>query len=171
MSRQTVILVIFILFPLQNFALESTSDIQNLVNQYYKIQHGFKINSLALYPMILPSLSNRDHRILRRSALRQERQEKCIETVCEHLSRFDCDDRDDMMEVGEACRNVDGECVRSMCSRMTRFACDEKLELFEITTACRGLTDVSCIDYVCARMGRFACDSIAELKEVARRCK
>lgn len=96
---------------------------------------------------------------------------RCIEAVCQQMSRFECDDRDDMLEVARACRNVNGECVRSICSRMSRFNCDEKVEVFEVTEGCRGLSDISCIDYVCSKLSRFQCDELRELREIAEQCK
>ncbi|WP_347358540.1 hypothetical protein [Bdellovibrio sp.] len=96
---------------------------------------------------------------------------RCVEAVCKQLSRFDCDDRDDMYEVTRACRNVSGPCVTSLCSRMSRFSCDEKLEVFEVANICRGLVDVACIDYVCSRLSRFDCDELSELRQIALQCR
>nr|WP_295905093.1 hypothetical protein [uncultured Bdellovibrio sp.] len=95
----------------------------------------------------------------------------CIEAVCQQMSRFECDDRDDMIEVTQACRNVDGSCVRTVCSHVSRFACDEKVEIFEVTDMCRGLIDSSCIDYVCSRISKFECDEISEIREIAEQCR
>lgn len=95
----------------------------------------------------------------------------CVEAVCKQMSRFECDDRRDMEEVTNACRNVSGSCVTNICSRVSRFACDEKVEVFEVTNMCRGLLDIKCIDYVCSRLSRWDCDEISELKEIARQCR
>ncbi|WII71913.1 hypothetical protein QJS83_15725 [Bdellovibrio sp. 22V] len=95
----------------------------------------------------------------------------CIEAVCERMSRFECDDKQDMMEVARECRNVSGHCVRSICDRVSRFACDEKYETFQVTEMCRGLFDPSCIEYVCSRISRFDCDELSEIKEIARQCR
>ncbi|AHZ84160.1 hypothetical protein Bb109J_c1464 [Bdellovibrio bacteriovorus] len=96
---------------------------------------------------------------------------RCVEAVCKQLSRFECDDKDDMYEVTRACRNVSGPCVTSLCSRMSRFSCDEKVEVFEVAGLCRGLVDISCIDYVCSRLSRFDCDEMSELRQVAQQCR
>lgn len=95
----------------------------------------------------------------------------CVDAVCNQISRFECDQRDELLDVANECRNVKGECVRSVCSRVSRFACDEKSEIFDVTSMCRGLVDVSCIDYVCNRISRFDCDELSELYEIARQCR
>ncbi|WP_081112232.1 hypothetical protein ACLWBD_07020 [Bdellovibrio sp. HCB117] len=95
----------------------------------------------------------------------------CIEAVCNQMSRFECDDRQDMLEVARACHNVNGDCIRTVCGKVSRFACDEKLELFEVTSMCRGLYDSSCIEYVCSRVSRFDCDELSEIREIAQQCR
>lgn len=95
----------------------------------------------------------------------------CVEAVCKQLSRFECDDRDDMYEVTRACRNVSGSCVTSLCSRMSSLACNEKVEVFEVAALCRGVVDISCVDYVCSRLPRYHCDQISELREIVNQCR
>ncbi|MDG0817422.1 hypothetical protein [Bdellovibrio svalbardensis] len=95
----------------------------------------------------------------------------CIEAVCNHVSRFDCDEQSELAEVSRNCRNVNANCVNAICNRVSRFECDEKVELFTVTGMCRGLLDISCIDYVCSRLSRFECDELSELRRVADQCR
>lgn len=98
-------------------------------------------------------------------------QRACIEAACQQMSRFECDERHELLEVTRACRNVSGDCVRNLCGRVGRFYCDDRSEVLQIADACRGLVDVSCVDFVCSQMSRFECDEIYELEEVARQCR
>ncbi|WP_246845474.1 hypothetical protein [Bdellovibrio sp. NC01] len=95
----------------------------------------------------------------------------CVEAVCSHLSRFDCDEQGELAEITRNCRNVTSACVNTVCNRVSRFDCDEKTELFTVTQMCRGLMDVSCIDYVCSRLSRFDCDELSELRKIADQCR
>lgn len=95
----------------------------------------------------------------------------CVEAVCSMLSRFDCDQKDEILEIVRACRNVHGGCVRSICARLSRFDCDQKDEIFQVTEVCRGLFDWSCIDYTCSRLSRFECDQIGEIRQIANQCR
>lgn len=95
----------------------------------------------------------------------------CVEAVCNHISRFDCDEPSEISEITRNCRNVKGDCVNSICNRVSRFDCDERSELFTVTGMCRGLLDVSCIDYVCSRLPRFDCDELDELRRIAEQCR
>lgn len=139
----------------------SSSKIEVLVDQYYSSQ-GQKPRPLPDPPQESPPPRQCPSPISPRS---------CIEAACQQMSRFECDDPEDLSEVSQACRNVHGDCVKNLCSRMSRFACDEKGEVFEVASACRGVVDVSCIDYVCSRLSRFDCDDISELRDIARQCR
>ncbi len=95
----------------------------------------------------------------------------CIEAVCSHLSRFDCNEQSELAEITRNCRNVNGSCVNSICNRVSRFECDERSELYTVTGICRGFLDTSCIDYVCSRLSRFDCDELSELRKIADQCR
>lgn len=95
----------------------------------------------------------------------------CIEAICNRLSRLECNDRDELLEITRQCRNVKGECIDTICSRVSRLECDNKDELHGVADMCRGLFDVSCIEYVCSRLSRLDCDDLSELREIAYQCR
>lgn len=95
----------------------------------------------------------------------------CVEAVCSLVSRFDCDQKDEILEIARACRNVHGGCVRSVCARLSRFDCDQRDEIYRVAEVCRGLYDWSCIDYTCSRLSRFECDQIDEIRQIAYQCR
>ncbi|XGC82195.1 hypothetical protein ACES2L_06815 [Bdellovibrio bacteriovorus] len=178
MAKSILFLAVFIF---SNFAVAASPKVSDLVNGYYQQKALWAVmlkkpqNSL---PRPLPDPSEDEPSVPppRRNPNPgpidcRPAPGDCVEAVCQQLSRFDCDDRDDLLDIANECRNVSADCVKSVCSRVSRFACDEKSEMFEVTGMCRGLFDVSCIDYVCSRISRFDCDELSELHDIARQCR
>ncbi|MFS4460247.1 hypothetical protein [Bdellovibrio sp. HCB2-146] len=95
----------------------------------------------------------------------------CIEAVCNHLSYFECNNRERLMEITRMCRNVRGSCVKAVCSRVGSFECDDRNELGTVTQICRGMYDTGCIDYVCSRLPRWDCDELIEIRKIADQCR
>jgi len=96
----------------------------------------------------------------------------CITSVCDFLGVFGCDDRNEITQVGEACRgNRDGACVKATCKYLGVFGCDDMSEVTQVAGACRGVRNTECVDTVCARLGAFGCDDLNEIKEVLQACR
>lgn len=151
-----IFLILFLLVTIESFAA-SPVQIQSLVQEFYteSIPRPLPDPPDKQPPQCVPGISPRS----------------CIEAVCDQVSRFECDERQDLLEISRQCHNVSGTCVRSLCGRLDRLACDQLVEVFQVTEVCRGLVDVSCVDYVCSRISRFDCDDISELVEIARQCR
>lgn len=163
--------ILFLMISYESLGAPSSDKVKRLVNAYYLSHDVLKPRPLPDPPESEnPAPGHPPHRPPPECSPNRF-PSNCIEAVCQQLSRFECDDRDDILEVTRACRNVNGDCIRNICGRVSRFACDEKVEVFEVAEACRGLYDVSCIDYVCSRLSRFDCDEVSELAEIARQCK
>lgn len=149
--------------------------VQNLINSYYSQQAVWNVllHEGKTLPRPLPEQppENPPHPPHYPDECRPNYPQDCVEAICNKLSRFYCDDRNELLEITRQCRNVKGDCIRTICNRVSRFECDEKYELLGVADMCRGLFDVSCIDYVCSRLSRFECDELSELREIAYQCR
>jgi hypothetical protein len=96
----------------------------------------------------------------------------CIQAVCNHLSRYDCDDQSDLREIAGICQNVDGRCIDAMCSRLSTYDCDDKSDIRDIAQMCRSSNaNGDCIAAVCERLSRYDCDDKSDLRDIAGMCQ
>ncbi|MDD0854346.1 hypothetical protein HBN50_14635 [Halobacteriovorax sp. GB3] len=94
----------------------------------------------------------------------------CMEVACEKLGTFGCNEVEEVIEIGQACRgNYSGDCLANLCDRVGTFGCNEKEEVKTIARACVG-ADNSCVEFVCNKLGAFGCNEISEVVEVAKSC-
>lgn len=96
---------------------------------------------------------------------------QCIDTVCNKLGSFGCDQPSEINDVTLACRGVDASCVESVCAKVGPFDCDQMSEIQTVTNMCRSLFDTRCMDVVCDYLGDFGCDQMSEVNQVSVMCK
>jgi hypothetical protein len=95
----------------------------------------------------------------------------CIDSVCSHLSPFDCDDASEIQAVAGVCKgNIDGDCVNSYCAKLGKFGCDDFSEVAQVAGLCKGLSSGDCSTTVCNHLGKFGCDDMSEIQSVAGVC-
>lgn len=178
MKFVSCLLLLFCFSGVSNGAV-STQKIQKLVNDYESLQTFRRvIAGQSQGPQPLPDDPNTPHpRPIPPQAPNCPPNDGggfpkgCMEAVCNHLSRFDCDEQSELAEIARMCRNVSAACVNGICNRVSRFDCDEKSEMQTVTNMCRGVVDFSCVDFVCSRLSRFDCDELDELQRIIQQCR
>lgn len=95
----------------------------------------------------------------------------CLDTVCNLIGKFNCDEASEIQRVGESCRgNRGGECVNKACSYVGHFNCDDPSEVLLMAKSCRGVWRPTCVDEICSRLSRFECDELNEIRAVLNSC-
>jgi hypothetical protein len=95
----------------------------------------------------------------------------CIDSVCTHLSKFDCDDASEIQNVAKICKgNINGDCLDSYCSKLGKFSCDDISEVSQVAGLCKGVSTGNCSTIICDKLGKFGCDDFSEISQVAAIC-
>ena len=95
----------------------------------------------------------------------------CVDTVCEKLDSYECDDASELERVSRMCRNQrGGSCINSICRKLDDYECDDLSELEDIAEICVD-TNSECVDTVCSKLDDYECDDISELQRVGTACQ
>lgn len=91
----------------------------------------------------------------------------CIETICNKLSKTDCDDASEIQNIAKICKNnVDGDCINAVCSKVSKFDCDDTSELKDIAGMCSGHFSSKCLTVTCSYLHKFDCDDLSEMDAI-----
>ena len=98
-------------------------------------------------------------------------QGSCLETACDNLGTFECDDSDEIQQVRRTCRGIYGDtCLRKSFRYLSRIDYNDLEEMLQLVNSCRGVYDFECLDFTCDRLGNINCNDLEEIVEINQQC-
>ena len=95
----------------------------------------------------------------------------CLKTACSKLSKYDCDDDNELSRMARACSGNFGDaCLKNSFKYLRRYEVRDLEDMIRLARSCTWVMDLECVNFTCERLRARECDELEEIRKINMQC-